>query len=529
MFVSIMSVGAFAEGKNAKYKKYLVLGDSIASGYALPSYEAKVDPNNGLYICEEVVHSGSYAQIVGDTLGVYTESRAHSGWRAIDTLRMMGYPVGEDYNVGAGKEVKDPNFFVTALNWLDYETGYTNKELGLKLKDSGDRINKSIKDADLISLNLGCNDLFTYAEAVAMYTVANRMGWTSIYNPADAATTADALKKTIANDDLKEFVSTYVSAVEVGSKMFEQYMPQLVSAILSQNPDATLMVVGIANPINVNFPFDTKTLGIDILPVFEEYCNKENAFLKNLCAEKGCEFVDISGATTYGTKFFDFGSAMTFNTLGIQVSGIKMVHPTPESHQYIAEQILKCLGVNEKPVTGLPFTDVPGDAWYRNELRYCYDKGIAKGTTETTFAPNSTVTRAQLATFLYRMAGSPSVLGKTEPFSDVDNSFWAYKAIVWAYNAGVVKGVTSTSFQPNAPVTRGQAVTMLYRYSGEKSTSTSYKQFKDASSIPNDFKTAVSWAVDNGIVQGYQDGCFHSNYALSRAQMVVILARYDKG
>ena len=182
-----------------------------------------------------------------------------------------------------------------------------------------------------------------------------------------------------------------------------------------------------------------------------------------------------------------------------------------------------------KPINSrLPFVDVSGNDWFYDGVATRYDKGFMQGTSATTFEPQKIINRAQLITILYRMAGSPSVLGKTEPFTDVNNSFWAYKAIVWGYNKGIIKGMTATTFAPNSPVNRGQAVTMLYRYSGQQSASSSYTQFKDASSIPADFRAAVSWAVDNGIVQGYEDGCFHSNYALSRAQMAVIIARFAK-
>lgn len=529
MFVGIMSVGAFAESKPVQYNRYTILGDSIAAGYGLPSYEKKVNPRSGLYICEEEVHAGSYGQIVGDELGAATTSAAHSGWRAIDYLKMMGEPVGTDYNVGAGCEIKDPYFFIEAMGWLKYDTGYTNQRTNpkLMLKDSGSRVISAIKNSDIITLNLGCNDIFSYAQAVAMYTVSNRLGWSSIYSPAGAGATISAIGKTLSSGDLKELLSTYVGALETGASMFETYMPQLVKKIKSLNPNATVCILGMANPVNVNFP-----VNVDICSHFDYYSAKENEFLKNLAKNNGCIFVDVYETDNYGTKYFDYSSVLTLDMLGIEVSGIKMVHPTPEGHAYMAKKILEALPDHVKgeggSSTGLPFTDVPAEAWYYNELAYCYGKGIAKGTTDTTFSPNQVVTRAQLATFLYRMAGSPGVSGKTEPFTDVSDSFWAHDAIVWAYNAGVVKGTTATTFDPNSPVTRGQAVTMLCRYSGEKSSSNSYSQFKDASSIPTEFCGAVSWAVDNNVVQGYQDGCFHSNYALSRAQMVVILARYDQ-
>lgn len=521
MFVSVMGVGAFADKSVKQYKTYVCLGDSVASGYGLPSYEATVDPYKGSFLNEEVVWDGSYCQIVGDAVGARcVESRAHSGWRACDYLKMMGYTdlVCNDPYVSEYGE----NFFIQAIGWL----GSDNPNI----KGSGERAKASIKKADLITLNLGCNDLFSYAQAVTMYTVSNRLGWGSIYQipkTADGiAHTFTSLLKTLSEGDVKELVSTYIGALMAGARMYEDQMPKLVKVIKDLNPDVTLVLVGMANPVCVNLPFDIeKELGIELYSHFDYYCERENGFLQNLAAETGSIYADVDGTDIYGIKYLDIGGALTGDMLGVEVSGVKMVHPTPDGHAYMAAKILQALPGYDGELSSLPFLDVPADAWYYNELEYCYDKGIAKGTTATTFSPNATVTRGQLATFLYRMAGSPSIAGMSIPFTDVPNNNY-HDAIVWAYNAGVVKGFTDTTFAPGNPVTRGQAVTMICRFANGSGSSTSYSQFKDASSIPTAYCGAVSWAVDKGIIKGYDDGCFHQNDALSRAQMVVMLARY---
>ncbi len=175
--------------------------------------------------------------------------------------------------------------------------------------------------------------------------------------------------------------------------------------------------------------------------------------------------------------------------------------------------------------TGLPFTDVAADAWYYDGVEYCYENGIMQGTSETRFSPSATVSRAQMVTILYRMAGSPDVSGLEEPFLDVSDSHWAHDAIVWAYNEGVATGFANFLFAPGLYVSRGQMVTMLYRYAGSPEVSGELG-FEDAKLIPNAFKDAIIWASENGVVNGYENGFFNSALNLTRGQMAVIISRY---
>ena len=172
-----------------------------------------------------------------------------------------------------------------------------------------------------------------------------------------------------------------------------------------------------------------------------------------------------------------------------------------------------------------PFVDVPEDMWCRSEVDYVWKHGLMQGVTATTFEPNSGMTRAMFVTVLYRMSGSPDVTGLTEPFTDVDESYWAYNAIVWAYNKGVTKGVTATTFQPKVDITRAQLVTMLYRNEGEPDGSAPLN-FVDSAAIAEPYREAVAWAIKNNIVQGYEDGTFRPNKIATRAHMAVIIARF---
>ena len=110
-----------------------------------------------------------------------------------------------------------------------------------------------------------------------------------------------------------------------------------------------------------------------------------------------------------------------------------------------------------------PFTDVKSDDYYYNAVLWAVENGITKGTSDTTFSPNATVTRAQSVTFLYRRAGEPTVMNGTTPFTDIKPGEYYYNAVLWASDRNITKGTSETKFSPNADCTRAQIVTFLYR------------------------------------------------------------------
>ena len=161
-------------------------------------------------------------------------------------------------------------------------------------------------------------------------------------------------------------------------------------------------------------------------------------------------------------------------------------------------------------------------------MEYVWENGIMQGMTPTTFEPNGTTTRAQFATVIYRMAGSPTVSDELRakcPFTDLTQD-WYKDAVAWAYDAGVVKGTSDTTFTPGANITREQMVAMLYRYDGEKAATGDLTQFTDNASISDYARPAVAWAVANGIIKGMNDGTFQPQGSATRAQMAAIMHRY---
>ena len=180
----------------------------------------------------------------------------------------------------------------------------------------------------------------------------------------------------------------------------------------------------------------------------------------------------------------------------------------------------------------LPFTDVAENAWYAEAVRYVYKHGLMDGTGVNTFDPDATTSRAMIATILWRMAGSPVVIGDIG-FSDVANGQWYSEAIRWAATEGIVDGYDNGKFGPNDPITREQFAAMLWRYAksegydvsvGENSNILSYTDAADVSeyAIP-----AIQWACGTGIINGTGDGSTLSPQdAATRAQAAMMLMRF---
>ena len=175
------------------------------------------------------------------------------------------------------------------------------------------------------------------------------------------------------------------------------------------------------------------------------------------------------------------------------------------------------------------YRDVRADAWYADGVDYVTKKGYMQGIGNNCFAPEQSLTRAQLVTILYRMERSPYVIGRSG-FSDVKNGTWYSDAIAWAASKGIVKGFSSTIFGPDQPVTREQLVTILYRYSGASPGSRSaIRSFPDRGEVSDFALDAVCWAVEQGIISGVSrngKSYLSPKTGATRAQFAVILLRW---
>lgn len=176
-------------------------------------------------------------------------------------------------------------------------------------------------------------------------------------------------------------------------------------------------------------------------------------------------------------------------------------------------------GTEETPVR---FTDVPDGAYYADAVRWAVENGITTGTGENTFSPDAPCTRAQMVTFLWRANGSPEPKDSGNRFSDVSAGAYYYKAVLWAVENGITTGTGATTFSPDATVTRGQTVTFLHRAAGSPQASGS--RFSDVDSDAY-YAAAVAWAVANGITDGVSATSFAPGSPCTRAQIVTFLYR----
>ena len=171
-----------------------------------------------------------------------------------------------------------------------------------------------------------------------------------------------------------------------------------------------------------------------------------------------------------------------------------------------------------------PFTDVAEGSPYQDAILWALEKGITTGTTATTFSPNAPCTRGQAVTFLWRAAGSPEPKRADLPFTDVAADSVYAKAILWAVEQGITLGTTENSFSPNAPCTRGQIVTFLYRAAGSPAVDGAANPFTDVSA-DSPFLNAILWAAQEGITTGTTENTSSPGSTCTRGQIVTFLYR----
>ena len=176
------------------------------------------------------------------------------------------------------------------------------------------------------------------------------------------------------------------------------------------------------------------------------------------------------------------------------------------------------------PALGNPFEDVAEDAYYYDAVLWAYDNGITQGKDDTHFLPNNICNRAQVVTFFWRAMGEPEPESTVNPFVDVAEDAYYYKAVLWAYYKGVTTGKDETHFQPNATVTRSQVVTFMYRNEGEPAVKTTENPFVDVTEDKY-YYNAVLWAYENDITTGKDDTHFLPGDECKRCQVVTFLYR----
>lgn len=518
IMVFTLGVGAFAANADnvQQYDTYVCMGDSIAAGFG--DYAPKT------YCYERVPEA--YHSIVADAVGAELIPIAHVGTRT-EELRWL---LEDDFE---GDEV------CMSFNGMNYYDEWLSARESADEPNPGfsDAVYNALKDyygpgalqqfyrdqvqkADLVTLEVGENDIILYAALQTMEVlnsqtespyVAKMKELMDEQENYDMA--LDILFQTANTVHmLSSVVQTLVEKMNHGYQHFLQNWAPLINDIHTLNPDATLVVVGLYNPMNEAKLTENSLITIGKL--VDTLVVGANAFMAQNAGRLDYLFADVMGTDLLEAP------PITDSTFVKRI--MTACHPSVEGHAFMAQQILSVLPEQET----LPFADVSKNAWYYDGVYSAWQHGIMNGVGDNLFAPDAVSTRAQVAAVLYRMAGSPDVSGMTEPFDDVSDSFWGHDAIVWAYNEGVVNGMTEHLFAPLQAVSRAQFVTMLYRYADSPDVTGQTEPFIDVANDIHWAYDAIVWAYNTGIVNGVTAHTFVPAGAVTRAQMAVILARY---
>ena len=243
---------------------------------------------------------------------------------------------------------------------------------------------------------------------------------------------------------------------------------------------------------------------------------------------------DASGKTLYTATAFGSMSSVIFSSADIKegetytvlVDGVLV--GTATAKLGTSSSSSGSLGQNQnsgaQPGGVSGFGDVPQTSWFADAVRYVTGKSLMNGTSTTAFSPNENMSRAMLATVLYRMSGETAEADSS--FGDVSASAYYAAAVNWASSKGIVNGTGADAFSPNASITREQLAAMLYRYAGEPSVSADLSAYTDAVSISPYAEKAVEWCVAKGILSGKSATRLAPQDTATRAECAAMLQRF---
>lgn len=241
-----------------------------------------------------------------------------------------------------------------------------------------------------------------------------------------------------------------------------------------------------------------------------------------------------AGYTTYTCACGDTYVADEVPALGHQEVRQGAREATCTEDGYTGDLVCQVCGVVLEQGESIPahcsskqFEDLDVDSWYHEATDFVIDRGYLRGVTETLFAPNGELTRGQMVTILYRMEGEPQSQG-SNPFTDVAQGRYYTAAVCWAAEEGLVLGIDSTHFAPNAPLTREQMVTLLARYAAfrgkDVTTRESLSGFPDMAQVHSYARESMAWAVETGLICG-MDGKLNPRGTATRSQVATVIMR----
>ena len=335
--------------------KHLILGDSIAAGYGLDSYWAIRNASNQP-TADAAVISDTYGGIVSEAFGSIDDavSRAHCAWRTTDFVNIVGHnTIGQSWI---------EQYFGLAMMQLTQEQALAEHEL----------IPAAIKESDYVTLNFGCNDMYTVALFKLMDGAEFLLGDLELPEFDLSAITSykdllDNISKIISLvGDVNDVFALLYDCMEEGLQEMMKNYPEILEIVTACNPDAQFYVMGLDNvlKITLDLPFD---ISADLYTKLATYITRANIFLKNLCKDyANVTYVDIAGGPFFGISYILTDPSADIGNIG---------HPTAEGHKYIADKLIKAIAPRfEKPTVTVSSNTLgqPVISWDKLDGAYSY-------------------------------------------------------------------------------------------------------------------------------------------------------------
>ena len=529
----------FAELKQAKLDE---LGDDLASYWHATDYTR----------LHEV--RGTYASILARAVGASEADGtfrhyAQCAFRTEELLMML-----------------DPSYKGDSKENIDIAAGMSNGSFSydnlLELQENGLYVD-AIKNSNLVTMSIGANDIYVPILGTVLVDLVQLM-LEAAAEQGETVTEEEAMQtaaQAVAENDTEVFeqAAEYAGDVELGEATEAEQaeavaalnaaedsgevdsndeasalksVAALIALITAKDPlyPAKITKLALACEVNyrINYPKIVKRI-FDINPnvtlVVPSYTMNYDGFgtlgsiLKLVFGEMNL-FVKTQAS---------LNKNITFVTLpDKELTFADNSHPDEAGHALIAQTILKALPVQTV------FSDIDAlSEEFKTAINWAvnHDPQITKGTSETTFSPNDVCTRAQIVTFLWRMAGEPAPTAEAA-FIDVLPEQYFAKAVAWAVENGITNGTSADKFSPDQTCTRAQIVTFLYRYDQKfnpdaKDSVLGGTSFRDVNPLAY-YGTPVAWAVKNGITKGTSAFLFAPLAGCTRAQAVTFLFRYSQ-
>lgn len=384
----------------------------------------------------------------------------------------------------------------------------------------------AVAAADLITLNIGANDVATYAllRAKAALAAAGVSGGLIASAESGAADQTDALSRLLG---LAKKLGGYVSAVNAaisglteGYTRFVQNWDAIIGDLYALNPDVTLLVAGFYNPFSELKISDSSLL--ELGRAADGIIAAVNTQMRSGSKYAGKYiYVDISGIQSLAAKRGDSITDEGF------FSAVELdVHPSNEGQAEIAERFLAALPEKRGPV--FPFADVAQDRWSYPYVKTLSDRGTVQGVSANTFAPEGQLTRGQLVTLLGRMAGVRASDYPHCAFSDVADGAYYAPYIEWARRVNIVSGVGENHFAPDAAATREQLAVIVDYFALQQGILTigaavGSLPFTDAAAVSPWARDAVAQLQREGVLSGYPNSAFRPQNFVTREEACKIL------